>query len=255
MKIIKHNTYSKYLILLIILILTISACYQYPELDDIQYEDYRRIIGPEGGIINFYKNYENDSIKDVLVKMEFPEDALDDFIVFNMYEFFDEPTHHELDNMSLEQYSYFLYFVPFYESDGYNEHSQGDTNQHISINFNLPVTVTYNFSKYEYYVEEINNIDIAKLYRIKIPAENEWEMNNVWIRWNLQGYPDGYSDIDLIYLITGKWTESISWGTGELSLSNWEEVTEYTYNNIDQTVVFDINNTDYMYVMAYFMEI
>jgi len=250
-KYIKNKNNLKKLFILTLSAIIITGCYYYPEFDDISYNEYRRVIGHEGGVINFYRNYENDSLKDIAVKMEFPENAVDSLIVFNMYEFFDEVTYYDLIyNLYTEQFSDFLYFVPFYESEGYKEVINDSTDfydivqKHTSINFNVPVTVTYYNSFYE------NIPDSAKLYRIKIPGENEWgEENNVWVKYNYQGYPDGYDDIDLIYLINGRWSETIYWGEGELSLVNWEEVF-FTFNTTDQTVTFEISNTDYMYVMA-----
>lgn len=234
------------------MITVISGCYKYPEFDDISYNDYKRVIGSEGGVINFYRNYQNDSIKEIAVKMEFPKNAVDTLIVFNMYEFFDYATYNELNtNLFTEEYSDFLYFVPFYESEGYKPEINDSTNidstiqKHTSIDFNVPVTITYYNSFYE------GIPDTARLYRIKIPAENEWGVeNNVWVKYNYQGYPDGYDNIDLIYLINGKWTETVTWGTGNLSLTNWEEVSDYTFDINDNSVSFTINNTDYMYVMA-----
>ncbi|MCF6365321.1 MAG: hypothetical protein L3J35_03880 [Bacteroidales bacterium] len=254
----KFNKYINYIFLLISF-LFLSSCYEYPELTDIQYEDYRRVIGPEGGIINFYQNYENDSIKNVLVKMDFPKNALDSFVVFNMYEFYDEAVFVDLDYMGRLQQTKFLYFVPFYESYGYIQHTETDSliDRHLSIDFNSPVTISYNLNFYQ-----VDND--AKLYRIKIPRVtdtlnqngdnyNEWgQLDNVWVNWNLQGYPDGYDNLDLTYLINGRWTSNYIWGSGPLSLDNWEEFAPdaFQYDSVGKIVSFDIYNTDYMYVMA-----
>ncbi len=70
------------------------------------------------------------------------------------------------------------------------------------------------------------------------------------MNWNLQGYPDGYDNLDLTYLINGRWTNIFDWGSGSLSLDNWELVSVYEFDIINKTVSFEINNTDYMYVMA-----
>ncbi len=253
MKTYRQNTLTIKNILIVTYLITLfSGCYRYPEFDDISYNEYRRVIGSEGGTINFYRNYDNDSIKDIAVKMEFPENAVNSLIVFNMYEFYDNVTNNDLyTNLNTEQLSDFLYFVPFYESEGYKAvlTDSSDINsliqKHTSINFNTPVTVTY----YNNFNVEIP--DSAKLYKIKIPAENEWgEENNVWVKYNYQGYPDGYDDIDLIYLIDGKWTENIDWGTGNLSLYNWEEVANYSFDLTNQSVTFEINSTDNMYIIA-----
>lgn len=247
------NIYNlKNIVILTLSVLIIGGCYQYPEFDDLSYNEYKRVIGPEGGVINFYRNYENDSLKDIAVKMEFPENAVDSLLIFNMYEFFDEVTYYDLIyELNREQFSDFLYFVPFDEKEGYTAVVTDSTDiydiieNHISIDFHSAVTVTYYNSFYENIPESTN------LYRIKIPAEDEWgDENNVWVSYNYQGYPDGYDDIDLTYLINGRWSENIEWGTGQLSLINWEEVPEFTFNSAEQTVTFDIYSTDYMYVMA-----
>ena len=253
MKTYRQNKFTvKNIIIVTFLITLFFGCYRYPEFDDISYNEYRRVIGPEGGTINFYRNYEDDSIKDIVVKMEFPENAVDSLIVFNMYEFYDHVTENELYiDLNTEQFSNFLYFLPFYESEGYKAVLTDSTDinsivqKHTSINFSTPVSVTY-------YPDFCENIpDNAKLYKIKIPAENEWgEEDNVWVKYNYQGYPDGYDDIDLIYLINGKWTENIAWGTGNISLYNWEEVANYSFDLSNQSVTFEINNTDNMYIIA-----
>ncbi|RLD52842.1 MAG: hypothetical protein DRI94_01830 [Bacteroidetes bacterium] len=253
MKTYRQNKFTvKNIIIVTFLITLFFGCYRYPEFDDISYNEYRRVIGPEGGTINFYRNYEDDSIKDIVVKMEFPENAVDSLIVFNMYEFYDHVTENELYiDLNTEQFSNFLYFLPFYESEGYKAVLTDSTDinsivqKHTSINFSTPVSVTYYPDFYE------NIPDNAKLYKIKIPAENEWsEEDNVWVKYNYQGYPDGYDDIDLIYLINGKWTENIAWGTGNISLYNWEEVANYSFDLSNQSVTFEINNTDNMYIIA-----
>jgi len=235
-----------YIFILFTLILS-SACYKYPDMEDVSYKDYRRLIGPEGGKINFYKNYENDSSDVILVTMDFPENSLDSFVVFNMYQFYDETMNNDLELLDMAVQTKFLYFVPFYKSYGYNEQSIEDAEYHLSIDFHHPVTITYNVE--EDLGEGVENeLNMPRLYRIKIPELGEWDQN-VWVNWNHQGYPDGYHNNDLIYLINGRWTES-GWGEGVFGLTNWELVTIYTYNNNNKTVTFNINNTDYIYVMA-----
>ncbi len=248
MKINKYTPFKIKIIFLLILFISFSSCYEYPELTDIQYEDYRRVIGPDGGTINFYANYENDSIEDILVRMEFPENALDSLVVFNMYEFNNDFVENDLENLDMYVNTQFLYFVPFYESEGYVAHdNEDDIGYHLSINFNSPVGITYNLDNY---LEENETLpDNSTLYRIKIPSLDEWD-ENIWVNWNIQGYPDGYDNIDLIYLITGRWTGLSGWSNGDLSIDNWEEVDTYTYDNISKTITFNIENTDYMYVMG-----
>jgi len=222
------------------------GCYQYPDIDETAYENYRRVIGPNGGTIEFYRNYENDSLNNLAVKMIFPENSVDSYIVFNMYEYNSEILEVDLNNMNRIAISDFLYFVPFYESEGYNEHSSDDIDEHNSLYFNDSVEVTY-------YLNGFNIIQGAKLYRINIPSKDEWgngEDYNIWVNYNLQGYPEGYDEQDLMYLINGLWTEEYFWGTGPLSFDNWEEIVGNHYNISDNLVSFYINETDYIYVMA-----
>jgi len=245
----KTNNFNKYYLFLLLVGLSIQfySCHQ-RVVPEYEYDDFRRVIGPEGGVINFYEYNPEDSIPNVLLKMEFPENALDSLVVFNMYEFYDEQTNLDLSNLNMLEYSDFLYLIPFYESFGYNNDTtlQGGTDYHLSIDFNQPVTLTYKIREWEY---DPNN----KLFRIPIPKLNDptWG-ENVWVHWNQQGYADGYYELDLIYLITGRWTEFSSWGMGTPSLSNWEElpIGSYTYNSSDSTVTFNINNTDYIYAMG-----
>jgi len=248
----KNQKSNKYLlsVILIIVLCFLFSCHKRTILDE-DYSDFRRVIGPEGGVINFYEYNPEVSIPDVLVKMEFPKNALDSFVVFNMYEFYDDAVYHELYDLDRIAITQFLYFVPFYESYGYNEHTVNTPDYHLSIDFNIPVTVTYNVNNY-LLGKSTFSYD-AKLYKIKIPRLNEWGIefdDNIWIKWNYQRYPDGYDDTDIFYLITGRWTEESDWGYGEVSLANWEEVDAFYYNGMEGTVRFNINNTDYIYVMA-----
>lgn len=228
------------------LLLLFTACYQRPE-PEYEYENFRRVIGPDGGIINFYEYNPEDSVPNVLVSMNFPEGALDSMVVFNMYKFFDQQTENELWTLDMVQSSDFLYFIPFYESYGYNNQTQLETDYHLSINFNEPVTIKYNIKG--------SKIDEESMfYRIPIPKLNDpdWD-DNVWVNWNDQGYPDGYDELDLIYLITGRWTVNDQWGAGNPSLFNWEPfpVDSFDFDlSIDSSVTFQIKNTDYIYVMG-----
>jgi hypothetical protein len=246
------KSHIKTIFIFIVLLTALMSCYHYPEEEDFGYDEYNRVIGPEGGEIYFYRNYEDDSERELIVKMDFPVNAVDSVLVFNMYEFWDEVTYYDLNYiLSVEAFSDFLYFVPFYESDGYREvltdtsDFESLVQKHVSIQFNTPVTVTYYNSFYEYMT------DTAVLYRINIPGENEWGIeNNVWVNYNIQGYPDGYDAIDLIYLIMGRWTETTEWGSDVFSLDNWEVADTYTLNVNEESVSFEILDTDYMYVMG-----
>ena len=131
---VKHINYL--INFLITLLFILSGCYEYPDMEDAGYEDYRRVVGPDGGEINFYMNYEDDSSEDILVTMIFPENALDSFVVFNMYEFYNEALYNDLELLGMSVNTKFLYFVPFYESYGYNEHTEESDSIHFSIDFN-----------------------------------------------------------------------------------------------------------------------
>ncbi len=236
-KIIKYT-----LIIIFSLSILISSCHKRIEIDT-KYDSFNRVVGPEGDTINFYEYNPIDSISEVIVKLEIPEGALTEYIVFNMYEFYNDALWFDLYYIGMNQYSDFLYFVPFYESYGYNEHTGNSLEDHLSVEFNTSATVTYNFR------DSIDNN--AKLYRIKIPKMNEWgdeTSDNIYVNWNYQGYPEGYYALDLQYIINSQWTEHDAYGTGELSFDHWEEVIDY--NIINEKVTFEIQDTDYMYVMS-----
>ncbi|NJO93025.1 MAG: hypothetical protein HC831_31760 [Chloroflexia bacterium] len=183
-----------------------------------------------------------------------------------MYQFEDYELVLQMENGYTEIGSRFLYFVPFYESDGYHERGQLDLSYHLSLDFKKPVTVTYNFladrsalslsnwqeaSLYHEYYKKTN--PSYHLYRIKIPKLDEWgEGNNIYVNWNNQGYPDGYDRTDLYYIISGLWSSISDWGKGYISLENWEPVppSEYTLDAGNNSVQFEITNTDYIYVVS-----
>lgn len=243
MKYLKYTIVTILALNVLVLLFSIPACHKRVELD-IKYDSLMRVVGPDGGTIKYYEYNPKDSLSSIAVKMEIPQNALDSFVVFNMHEFENNALYVDLSYLGMEQYSDFLYFVPFYKSYGYNEQTNDSIDYHLSINFNVPAKVTYNLSFYEIPYN-------AKLYRIKIPEINEWgEVDNIWVNWNYQGYPDGYDALDLQYIINGRWTINDAWGSGNLSLYNWEEVDDYNYDTINKEVEFGIENTDYMYVMA-----
>ena len=220
-----------------------SSCHERWSGEDF-YSDYNRVVGPEGGNLTFFRNYSDDSEKEKLVELSFPENALTEDFVFNMYEFDDERLDYEINELGIYVQTPFLYFVPFYAKDGYNEHSSDDIEYHLSINFAKNVGVSYSV-KYFSYSED------SRLFRITIPITNEWGAgNNIYVTWNDQYYPDGYEKIDLVYLINGKWTIN-GWGDQPISYANWEEV-DYTFNQQDSTINFEIEDTDYLYVLAEF---
>jgi hypothetical protein len=221
------------------LLLIFSSCYVRKE-PEFQYSDFRRVIGPEGGVINFYEYNPKDSNSLVLVSMNFPAGALDSLVVFDMYQYYDLRTYIELTDLNMTETSDFLYFIPFKESFGYNNLNK--TDYHLSIEFNDSVEVTYNLKG--------TTIDSeSKLYRIPIPKLNDavWG-ENIWVEWDDFGYPVGYNSLDLYYLITGRWTEAADHGTGIPSLANWQEIPNTAV--MDSTITFKIANTDYIYVMG-----
>ncbi|MEN8121987.1 MAG: PepSY-like domain-containing protein [Bacteroidota bacterium] len=255
---------KNYLLIIIFTTLIFQSCYKEPDFTNFDYETYNRIIGPDGGIINFYSNYSNDSKNDVLVSLDVPIDALDSVMVFNMYQFEEYELVMQMDRGFSSIGSKFLYFVPFYESQGYHERSQLDISYHLSVEFNKPITITYNFlaedmelsaenwQQAELYSDYYKRTNMAyRLFRIKIPKLDEWgENNNIYVNWNTQGYPNGYDRTDLNYIISGLWSSLDDWGNGETGLENWEEVTDFELNISENSVSYEINNTDYIYVLS-----
>ncbi|MCP4176481.1 MAG: hypothetical protein GY756_01840, partial [bacterium] len=233
------------------------------------FEKYKRVIGPDGGVINFYANYANDSIEDIIATMVIPPGALDSAMVFNMHQFEDYKLAEELKTGYAVLGSKLLYFVPFPESEGYNEQSQFDINYHLSAEFNEPVRVTYrylagkvsysldDFERSSLYYEYYNNINRAyRLYRIKIPKTDEWgEENNIFIAWNSQGYPVGYNESELKLIVSGNWSQSHPGQDGKMNLQNWEQVEDIQINIEDESISFDIYDTDYMYVLAQVIQV
>lgn len=255
---------KNYIFITAFILLVFQSCYKEPDFTNFDYDTYNRIVGPLGGKINFYSNYGNDSENDVIVSLNFPEGALDSVLVFNMYQFEDYELVLQMENGFSEIGSKFLYFVPFYESEGYNERGQMDLGYHLSIEFNKPVTVIYNFladeivlSAENWQESELYN-DYYKrtnrsfsLFRTKIPKLDEWgEDNNIYVNWNNQGYPDGYDRTDLYYIISGIWSSINEWGKGTVNLENWEQVSDFNINTSEKSVTFSIYNTDYIYVLS-----
>lgn len=227
-----------------ILTVLLSSCHERWEGEDF-YTEYNRVVGPDGGNLIFYKNYQNDSLKNKLATLTFEENTLDSIILLNYYEFYNERLRWDLfDNFNIEQITPFFYFVPFYKSEGYNEHGNNDEEYHLSIPFKKNVKVSYSLEGYDYSSE-------YKLYRIIIPRTNEWgEDDNIWVAWNNQGYPNGYEQIDLIYLLNGQWTQSGGWGGNlEMNLTNWEEI-GYKYDNENNTINFEVQDTDWIYALV-----
>ncbi|MDF1547238.1 MAG: PepSY-like domain-containing protein [Bacteroidales bacterium] len=255
----KHLTYIFFFVLLFF-----QSCYKEPVFTDFQYETYNRIVGPEGGTINFYGNYENDTKNTILVSMNVPAGALDSMLVFNMYQYEDYELVLQMTDGFAKIGSKFMYFVPFYESEGYNERGQLDLSYHLSINFNEPISVTYHFlaDAKELSVENWQEAELYhdnykltnqsyQLFRIKIPKLDEWgEYNNIFVNWNRQGYPDGYDRTDLSYIVSGLWSQLNDYGTGTQNLENWELVDNFELNTTDNYVTFNIYSTDYIYVLA-----
>jgi len=256
-----------YIFVTFILIL-ISSCYQYPESSDLEYDKYNRVIGPEGGEIVFLSNYSNDSLTDLALKLEFPAGAVDSNFVFNMYEFEDVDLVQKMKNEGLAIIgSKQLYLVPFYESEGYNEHGQLDLAYHLSVDFKEPVSATYNYLNedqaqssewqenqlyYEFYKKTTK---LYELYKIKIPRIDEWGDNNVFVAWNDQKYPVGYDESHLHNIISGEMSATNPDGSGEESLLNWELVSEFNIDTKLNQVTFDIYDTDHIYVLALKIEV
>jgi hypothetical protein len=228
------------------------------------YSTYNRVVGPKGGTINYYANYNNDSSTAIVASLDVPIGALDSLMVFNMYQFEDYELATLMEDGFAKMGSKLIYFIPFYESDGYHERGQMELNYHLSANFKKPVNVTYhplaeysdlvlkNWQEVELYNNFYKSANGSyKVYKIKIPRIDEWgENNNIFVNWNRQGYANGYDATDISYIVNGRWTASDSWGTGETSMTNWELVGTYTINSADDVISFTITDTDHFYIVA-----
>ncbi len=252
------------LIFIVLIPLIFNGCHKDYEFQDFDYKTYNRVVGSNGGTLNFYANYENDTKNEIIASLEIPKGALDSLLVFNMYQF----ENYELATQMEEGFAKFgsklLYFVPFYESEGYHERGQMELNYHLSITFKKPVKITYhplasysdmvlqNWQEVELYNNYYKTTNQAyKVYRIKIPKIDEWGYNNnIFVNWTRQGYPNGYDPIHLSYIVNGKWTASDSWGTGKTSMENWELVGEYQIETAADMISFEIYDTDYIYIVA-----
>lgn len=255
---------SNYLIIFTFILLIFNGCRKNFEFEDIDYTTYNRLVGPDGGTINYFANYDNDSKNDILLSLQVPKGALDSLLVFNLYEFEDYEVALQMENGFTKFGSKLFYFVPFYESEGYKERGQLELNYHLSIKFNQPLTVTYNpladytdlslknwqeVELYNNYYKTTNRS--YKVYRIKIPRLDQWGgSHNIFVNWTRQGYANGYDRTDLSYIINGRWTSSDNWGTGEISMENWELVGQYDLDTENDQVSFKIFDTDYIYVVA-----
>jgi hypothetical protein len=256
---------SNYLLIFTLILLIFSGCRKNFEFEDIDYTTYNRLVGPDGGTINYFANYDNDSKNDLLLSLQVPKGALDSLMVFNMYEFEDYEVATQMENNGFTKFgSKLLYFVPFYESEGYKERGQLELNYHLSIKFKQPVTVTYhpladftdlslkNWQEVELYNNYYKTTNRSyKVYRIKIPRLDQWGgSHNIFVNWTRQGYANGYDKTDLSYIINGRWTSSDNWGFGEISMENWELVGQYDLDTEKDQVSFKIFDTDYIYVVA-----
>ncbi|MCF8298535.1 MAG: hypothetical protein K9J13_13390 [Saprospiraceae bacterium] len=207
-----------------------------------------RVAGPEGKTIIFLNNYSDDFLSDTLLVLDIPEGALDCTIIFNFYQFNDQVLNLDLQNeLGKFPLSNFIYLTPVFEHDSFYEPYYLDSSYcattHNVLDFNKSVTVSY----YDYTYDIYPN---TKLYRIKIPRDNEWGTNyNISACYSNDGYPIGYYEPDLTYLINGKWNSNSPYGTGGYNLANWEEVTNYSIDTAANSVTFSILSLDYMYVL------
>jgi len=162
----------------------------------------------------FFDNYQNDTIKNVQVaSFSVLENAFEqDRILIGMY-FFNFP----LLNNELSKYNYgnqsFLgndssnCFVYFMATDASNNYIfQSSKKVCVTLNFKT----LKNDENYKY-----------KLFRIKMPDFTKPIKSD-------EGYPKGYSQIDLYDVISGRFPNGVSSNssTGFASLMNWEEVTD-----------------------------
>jgi hypothetical protein len=254
-----------FFLIIILISLVFYSCHKDFKFQDIDYKTYNRVVGPKGGIVNFYANYANDSKNGVFATLNIPAGAIDSMMVFNIYQFEDFELTSQMGDGFAKFGSKVLYFVPFYESDGYHARGQFELNYHLGVNFKQPVTVIYHplvedtssiISQNWQQVELSNNYYKStnksyKVYRIKIPKLDQWgSANNIFVNWTYQGYPNGYDATDISYIVSGRWSSTYLWGTGPISMENWELVSDYTINAAQNTITFKIDNTDYFYVVA-----
>lgn len=255
---------NKYCLLFPVVFLLFS-CQMFSDVD-YEYKIYKRVVGKQGGIFYFFSNYSNDNellnedTTNYLLRLNVPQGALDTQVVFNFYQFQDFQTACDLSEGYSCVGSQFFYFVPFLYSSGYHEHDGADLSYHETFNFKKPIEVKYYFSKftnpktidekklkYTYY-DRINTS--YKVYKIRIPAFGQWgQSRNIFIELNKQGYPVGYNKSDLKDIILGYW-QPFSNNNKEVSLANWESVENYNIDFENNTVSFQIENTDYIYVIA-----
>ena len=238
--------------ILFVIIFLFSACHKRQELDFFSdYESYDRTVGIEGKDMVFLRNYADDSDKtDTLLKFSVPPEALDETIIVNFYEYDNNALNLEIQNkFSLYTTSKFFYVLPFYE---YTNNPDNDSlsdyrlDNHLSIDFYDYVTCTYFIDTTFYSWLEPTD----RLYRIRTPRYNQWP-ENIWTKYSEQGYPTGFYETDLFYLINGKWNEYDDYSEGDYSMINWEEVPYYNINPANHSVSFLMENTDYIYVICY----
>lgn len=241
--------YTNIISLFILILVVISSCHKRVELDKFWLGDYDRRVGTEGKMLVFLRNYNDDSIiEDTLFIMDVPENALDTSFIFNFYEYNSEILDYEVyKEFGLGINSKFFYISPFREFVNNNDStSDYKVDNHLSIDMYKPATFTYFIDTTTYPMLSITD----KLYRIIIPMYDEWP-ENIWTKFNNQGYPQGFEEADLYFLINGKWSSDIDWGEGDYSTLNWEEVEDYTINPKNNTVTFNMYDTDYLYVICY----
>ncbi len=256
----------------ILISIFISSCYKRP-ITDYNYSNYNRQVGKDGGTITFYANYAQDSglyfqdtTNNKLLEITVPAGALDSDMIFNFYQYQDFSVADELSKGLASIGSKFIYFVPIPAADGYHEHDNADLTYHTDIKFNSPVSVTYHYNaktnistindkKLQYYFYYWLNSNY-KLYKIKIPKYNEWsEDRNIYVQWNQQGYPIGYYANDLSDIILGYWFPKTSYENVYSSIVNWQECSDYSIDTENQTVTFNIESSDYIYVLARVIQI
>jgi len=263
---------KKLTFLSIIITIFFSSCFRAPDID-YDYATYNRLAGPNGGTITFYTNYSDDTgmyffdtTSNILVSLDIPVGALDSEMVFNFYQMQNFDVASELSRGLSMVGSKFFYFVPIYASDGYHEHDEADLTYHLSLDFNEPISVTYHYKA----DPKLNTIDEKKLqfefydwinanyklYKIKIPKIDEWSgFRNIFVQWNQQGYPIGYNENDLQDIILGYWFPQSEGNVIFSSLVNWQEVVDYSIDIDAETISFDIENSDYIYVLSRFIQI
>ncbi|MEM6830137.1 MAG: hypothetical protein AAF551_06445 [Bacteroidota bacterium] len=123
----------------------------------------------------------------------------------------------------------FVYFIPVDFRTGYSSENVRDLSLTYFVDFNVPVTMELTFWLDN---RRLDRTDYQP-YRIEMPRRcNEtdsctWIEDRLDLNWSEEGYIAGYSDIDLTYLINGRWRKETEYGLGEMTVDHWEAISDF----------------------------